>query len=97
MLKKDKIVNCGAPECTSRADKNSNIITLVTIIIMLLWQYRGIVRNLAYLMPAAYSKLSQISKMMRHIENSGIVRTVYSGIYRLIQGHPAIFSDHSTI
>ena len=30
------MVNCGAPGCTNRADKNSNIITLVTIIIMLL-------------------------------------------------------------
>ena len=29
---------------------------------------------------------------MRHIENPGIVRTVYSGIFRHIQGHSAIFS-----
>ena len=35
-LKKGKMVSCGVPECTSQADKNSNVITLVTIIIMLL-------------------------------------------------------------
>ena len=26
-IKKDKMVSCEAPECTNRADKNSNIIT----------------------------------------------------------------------
>ena len=36
MLKKDKKASCGAPVCTNRADKNSNIIILVTIIKMLL-------------------------------------------------------------
>ena len=36
MLKKDEMVSSGAPRCTNRADKNSNIIRLVTIIIMLL-------------------------------------------------------------
>ena len=30
MLKKDKMVSCEAPGCTNRADKNSNIITLVS-------------------------------------------------------------------
>ena len=30
------MVSCGAPGCTNQADKNSNILTLVTIIIMLL-------------------------------------------------------------
>ena len=35
MLKKDKMVSCGAPGYTNRADNNSNIITLVTITIML--------------------------------------------------------------
>ena len=30
--------------------------------------------------------------MTPHIENPGIVRTVYSGIFRHIQGHSAIFS-----
>ena len=29
-----------------------------------------------------YSKPCQISKMMGHIENPGIARTVYSGIFR---------------
>ena len=37
MLEKDEMVSCGAPGCTNRADKNSNVILiLVTIIIMLL-------------------------------------------------------------
>ena len=36
MLKKDEMVSSGAPTCTNRADKNSDIIRLVTIIIMLL-------------------------------------------------------------
>ena len=43
-------------------------------------------------MPEAYSKPCQISKMMRHIENSGIVRTVFSGIFGNIQGYLAIFN-----
>ena len=43
-------------------------------------------------MPAVYSKPCQISKMMRHIENPDMVRTVYSGIFRYIQEHSAIFS-----
>ena len=33
-------------------------------------------------MPEAYSKPCQISRMMRHIENPGIVKTVYSCIFR---------------
>ena len=41
-------------------------------------------------MPEAYSKPCQISKMMRHIEIAGIVRTVYLGIFRHVQGHLAI-------
>ena len=32
-------------------------------------------------MPEAYSKPCQISRMMRHIENPGIVKTVYSCIF----------------
>ena len=30
--------------------------------------------------------------LLRHIENIGIVKTVYSGNFRHIQGHLAIFS-----
>ena len=67
--------SCWAPGCTNLADENSNIITLVTII-MLLYLYRRIFRTLAYLVPKAYSKPCEISKMRRHIENPGIVRTV---------------------
>ena len=54
------IVSSGALGCTNRKKKNSNILTLVTII-MLLQLYRGMFRSLAYLMPAVYSKPSQIS------------------------------------
>ena len=52
---------------------------------MLLLLYCSIFSTLAYLMPEAYSKPCQISKMMRHIENNGIVRTVHSDIFRHIQ------------
>ena len=58
-------------ECTNQADENCNITTLVTI------RKPGTIRNLAYLMPETYSKSSQISKMVRQIEDPGIVRTVY--------------------
>ena len=71
------MVSCGATECTNQANKKSNIIILVIITIMLL---------------ETCSKFFQISKMIRHIENPGIVRTVYSGILRHILGHSAIFS-----
>ena len=52
--------------------------------------------TLACLMPEAYSKPCQISKIMRHIENPVIIRTVYSGICRHTQGHLAIFSHVQT-
>ena len=45
-------------------------------------------------MPEAYSKLCPVSKMMMHIENPGIVRTVYSGIIRDIQQYSAILSHN---
>ena len=44
-------------------------------------------------MPETYSKLCQISKMIRHFENPDIVKTVYSYIFSHIQGHSAIFSQ----
>ena len=34
--KRGKMVSCGAPGCTNRANKNSKIITLVTVIMMFL-------------------------------------------------------------
>ena len=55
---------------------------------MLLILYR--VRALACLILDAYSKPFQTSKMMRHIENPGTVRTVYSGIFTDIQQYSAI-------
>ena len=69
------------PACTDPAYNNSNITILVTII-MLLQLYRSIFRTPAYLMHEACSKPCEISKMMRHIENTGIGRTVYSSIFR---------------
>ena len=92
MLKKDKMVSCREPGRTNRADKNSNIITLVATI-MLLQLYCGIFRTLVYLMPEAYSKPCKVSKMMKHTENPGIVRTAYSDIFRHIQAHSGTFSN----
>ena len=43
-------------------------------------------------MPEVCSKPCQTSKMTRHIENPGIVRPTDLGIFRHIQGHPAIFT-----
>ena len=57
VLKKDDMVSSGAPGCTNRADKNSNIIRLVTIIIMLLELYLDIIRILAHLMSEAIQNL----------------------------------------
>ena len=39
MIKKNEMLSCGAPVCTNPAEKNSNIITLIPIIIMLLKLY----------------------------------------------------------
>ena len=69
MLKKDKIVSCVLFGYKNWSDKNSNIITLVPIITMLL--YHRIFWTLAYLMSVAYSKPYQLSQMMRHIEKPG--------------------------
>ena len=56
--------------------------------------YHTTFRTLAYLIPDTYSKPCQIYKMMRHMEDPGVVRTVYSGIFRHrhIEGHSAILS-----
>ena len=48
-------------------------------------------KTVSYLMPETYLKPCQISKMMRHIEDSGIVRTVYSGIFSDIKQYSAMF------
>ena len=55
--------------------------------------HHGIFRSLAYLMSEVYSNHCQIPKIMKHIENPGIIRTIHLGIFRHIQGHPAIFRD----
>ena len=47
---------------------------------------------MGHVMHEAYSKSCEISKMIRHIENPSMVRTVYSGIFRQIQGYSAISS-----
>ena len=41
--------------------------------------------------PCQHPYSTPISKMMRYIEKSSIVITVYSGIFRYIQGHSEIF------
>ena len=83
------MVSYGAPGCANRAD-NSNIITLVTTIIMLPWLlYCSIFRTLAYFMSEAYSEPGQMFKIISPDIN--IARTICSGIFTHIQGHP-IFS-----
>ena len=47
-------------------------------------------------MPEAHSKPCQISKMMKHIENSVIVQKVYSDIFLDIQGDSAILNHVET-
>ena len=49
---------------------------------------------MTHLTPETYSKPCQISKMKRHIENSGIVRTVYSDIFG---GYSEIFKQYSAM
>ena len=46
---------------------------------------RAILRALVYLQPEASSKASRISKMIRHIQSTGILRTAYSSIFKDIQ------------
>ena len=40
----------------------------------------------------SYNNDNVIITISRCIQNSGIVRTLYSGVFRYIQGHSAIFS-----
>ena len=77
---------------SSRQEIEYFIIALLEII-MLLQLYHGILRTQAYLIPEAYSKPCQIYKMMRHIGNPDMVRTVFSGISRHTQEHSATFSN----
>ena len=91
MLKEDKMVNGGASGCTNWADKNSNIIiSCNNNVVSMLLAYDSIFRILPYLMPEAYSKPCQT--IMKYTKNPGLVRTVYSTIFRRVQGYPAIFS-----
>ena len=73
---------------TNRADKYNKISFKNNNVKL----YRNIFRTPTYLMSEEYSTSCQITKMMRHIENSGIVTTVYSAIFRHIQGHSDVFS-----
>ena len=56
----------------------------------MLLAYDSIFRTLPYLMPEAYSK--PCLKIMRYTKNPGLVRAVYSTIFRQVEGYPAIFS-----
>ena len=47
---------------------------------------------MAYLMAEEYLKPCQVSQMMIHTENLGIINTVQPGIFRHVQEHSAIFS-----
>ena len=51
---------------------------------------RVIFRTLVYLEPEAFSKSCQTFKMIRYIQSPGIVRTVYSSIFKDIFGYPEI-------
>ena len=72
------------PGPANQADKNSNTIISDTIITFL-QLYHTIFRTMTFLMPEPCSKSCQIAKVMKHIENPGIVRMLYSGIFRDIQ------------
>ena len=74
---------------SSRQEIEYCIIALLEII-MLLQLYHGILRTQAYLIPEAYSKPCQIYKMMRHIGNPDIVRTVF---FRQFQAYSETFSN----
>ena len=54
--------------------------------------YCSIFRILTYSISDAYLKPCQIFKIMRHIENPGIFVTVYSCIFRHIQGRSAMLN-----
>ena len=69
-VKKDNMVSCRSLGCTNRANKNSNIITLA-ILIMLLELYPSIFRTLVYLMSEAIfsQSFSGIFKDIQHNES----------------------------
>ena len=78
-------------ECINRAGKNSNTITLVTIIIMLPQLYRGILRTLVeseqfiQTFFGIFRDIQQHSAMFRHIEGySGIIEA-YEAIFKHIR------------
>ena len=83
-----------APRFTNWADKNSSILILVINInnnfIITLSRY---IKNPGVFNAWGIFKPCQISKMVGHIENSSIVRTIYSGIFRGIQQHSTTFRN----
>ena len=50
---------------------------------------RAIFRTLAYLEPKASAKVCLTCKMIAHIQSPGIVRTVYSSIFKDIDAYSA--------
>ena len=76
------MVSWGALRFTNRANMNSNTITLNSYSI----NYVIITKSWHIQTPGIF-KPCQITKMMRHIEYPGIVKTVqtFSGIFRHIQ------------
>ena len=71
-----KTIKSGAPECTNRADKNYNIITLVHFQRSDICNACGIFKTIPN----------------SHTDNPGIVRTAYLGILGHIQGDSTISS-----
>ena len=85
MLKKDKIVCCRVPRCTNPVDKNYNIITLDTIILNILQHIQN---------PDIFNTWCIFKTLSNIYDNeacldTGLIRTVYSGIFSNIQS----FSD----
>ena len=82
-----------APGCTNRLDQNSNIIALVTII-MLLWLCCSIFRTHAHLMLEIYSKPCQLFKIyLRHLKTlarSEQFIQAFAGMFRNIQQYSTI-------
>ena len=78
--------------CTNRENKDSNIISLVTITILLFISISQHNQNSVIFNVRDILKTLSLSKMMNNIKKLVTVKTIYSGIFWDSMRHSKIFS-----
>ena len=86
------MIRCGVLGCTNRENKDSNIISLVTITILLFISISQHNQNSVIFNVRDIFRTLSLSKMMNNIKKLVIVKTIYSGFSWNSMRHSKIFS-----